>query len=202
VISFLAGAAGFLVFALITPFLIRSRVGGPPPVVHAAVFVILLILTMLAGSTAIASFVLSHAFALYCFLVVVYVFVFGTVYKSVSLNLLIELAARGGTMPMSAVSNRILQVFSARAAILVGTGHARQHGELRVFRPEVDETRGMELGGRLPRHIDWQLTSHRLGKKTTVGDLQRKQQLHTLKKKIWGHAPLIGGTLHALQRWR
>jgi hypothetical protein len=124
--SFLAGAGGFAMFALFAPILVRSWARTSPVLIHGAVAGAMLAGMTAAGATWVDGFKLWHAAALYGFLVMAYVFAFGAVYKSVSLNLLIELAAGGDQVPSSAIVERISQVFAGRADILLEMGHVRQ----------------------------------------------------------------------------
>ena len=126
--SFLAGVEGFVLFAVLAPILVRWREHTSPVLMHGVVALSVLVVMTAAGAVWIDPFKFWHAAALYGFLVMAYVFAFGAVYKSVSLNLLIEFVAEGGTIPSSAVAGRMSRLFERRSGILVETGHARQCG--------------------------------------------------------------------------
>jgi hypothetical protein len=126
--SFFCGFAGVALFIAISPALqLLGRITMPtiPPVAILA-FACLTAhaLSSLLGATSVHPFAYWNAAAVFCFGVMSYVYVFGAVYKSISLRILMDLTRRPArTIEFSEISDRqIPEIFNERSAILLEGG--------------------------------------------------------------------------------
>ena len=150
--SFLCGLAGGALFIAISPALqLIGRLAMPtvPPVAilafaclaaHAASSVL--------GLTLVHPFTYWNATAVFCFGVMSYIYVFGAVYKSISLRILMDLTRRPArTIEFSDISDRqIPEIFNERSVILIEGGLVDADGDTFVPTPA-----GQRLAARIAR---------------------------------------------------
>lgn len=126
--SFIYGIAGVALFVAISPALQLLIQRTAPSISPVAVLAMASLIAHLASSllgTAFAHpFQYWNATSVFCFGVMSYVYVFGAVYKSISLRILLDLASRPRrTIELSEISDRqIPDIFVERSAILIEGG--------------------------------------------------------------------------------
>jgi hypothetical protein len=132
--SFVYGMLGLVVFAAISPpmQLLARRIMPTvsPVVVLAAAFLVAHITSALLGAELTPSFRYWAAASVFCFGAMVYVQVFGAVFKSISLRILLDLTSRpGGTVTFEEISEReVLVMFAERCDLLVEGGMIFREG--------------------------------------------------------------------------
>lgn len=130
--SFTYGFAGIALFTILTPLMqiIARRAGSPiaPVAILAIAAVISHVASVLLGFATVQQFQYWNAASLFSFGAMLYVFAFGAVYKSVSLEILLDLAQRPGhTAALSDIVDRkVPEIFRGRTDILV-SGPGRAH---------------------------------------------------------------------------
>jgi hypothetical protein len=132
--SLLFGLFGVLLLIVIAPGLqaiSRRAVPSVPPVIILALSVVVSHLaSVLAGAATTPHFHYWNAAAVFGFGAMLYVFAFGAVYKSVSLEILLDLAQRPEhKAPLSDIVDRqVPDIFRKRTEILVGGGQVEHAG--------------------------------------------------------------------------
>jgi hypothetical protein len=150
--SFLCGLGGVALFVAISPALQllgrRTMPTVSPVVILAFAFFMAHALSSLLGAALIYPFAYWNAAAVFCFGVMSYIFVFGAVYKSISLRLLLDLSRRPGrTIEFSDISDRqIPEIFIERSAILIEGGLVNADGDTFLPTPA-----GRKLAARIAR---------------------------------------------------
>ncbi|MBR0782597.1 hypothetical protein [Bradyrhizobium iriomotense] len=130
--SFAVGFIAAVVFAVLAPvlqFVARARAWSLAPVIVLAIAALVShLLGVLLGVLIVPQFRYWDAASIFGFGVMGYVFAFGAVYKSVSLDILLGLAERPeGTAPLSDVVERqVPALFRGRTGILVDGGLVEQ----------------------------------------------------------------------------
>src|ERR1700749_175478 len=98
--SFTCGFAGIVLFAILAPLMqiIARRAGSPiaPVTILAIAAVVSHLASVFLGAMTVRQFQYWNAASIFGFSVMLYVFAFGAVYKSVSLEILLDLAQRPG----------------------------------------------------------------------------------------------------------
>ncbi|MDA9403663.1 hypothetical protein [Bradyrhizobium sp. CCBAU 45389] len=126
--SFAVGFIAAVAFAMLAPvlqFVARARAWSLAPVIVLAIAAIVShLLSVLLGVLILPQFRYWDAASIFGFGVMGYVFAFGAVYKSVSLDILLGLAERPGrTAPLSDVVERqVPALFRGRTGILIDGG--------------------------------------------------------------------------------
>ena len=150
--SFLCGLAGVALFIAISPALQRLGRLIMPAVAPVAILAFASLTahaaSSLLGVTLVHPFMYWNATAVFCFGVMSYVYVFGAVYKSISLRILMDLTRRPArTIEFSDVSDRqIPAIFNERTAILIEGGLVDADGDTFVPTPA-----GQRLAARIAR---------------------------------------------------
>lgn len=150
--SFVYGLIGVVLFAAFAPAMpfIAPRAGlsTPPAVLLAIIAVIAHGLSVALGAANVVQFQYWNAASIFGFGVMGYVFAFGAVYKSVSLEILLDVAQRPGhTAPLADIVDRLApDIFRRRAEILVDGGQVERAGPLFAV-----TTAGRTSAGRLAR---------------------------------------------------
>jgi len=150
--SFAYGIVGVVLFVIMAPamqFIVRLAAAPIPPVVILAIAAAISHLaSTLLGTTTMQQFQYWNAASVFSFGVMTYVFAFGAVYKSVSLEILLDLAQQPERMvPLSDIIDRqIPDIFRERTEILIAGGLAERTGSSFV----VTEA-GRKLAGRIAR---------------------------------------------------
>lgn len=130
--SFACGFAGIVLFTILAPLMqiIARRAGSPiaPVIILAIAAVVSHVASVLLGFVTVQQFQYWNAASLFSFGVMLYVFAFGAVYKSVSLEILLDLAQRSGhTAALSDIVDRkVSEIFRGRADILVSGGQVER----------------------------------------------------------------------------
>jgi hypothetical protein len=150
--SFVFGLVGVATFVAVSPllqFLGRHLTPNVAPVSILAIAVVIAhVVSSLLGTIFLHPFVYWNAAAIFCFAVMSYVYVFGGVYKSISLRLLMDLSRRPGrTVEFSDIADRqIPEIFTERTVILIGGGLVSREGDTYTPTPA-----GQRLAGRIAR---------------------------------------------------
>jgi len=150
--SFVWGAIGIIVFIVVAPAMqwMARRAARPlsPTIVLAIAAVLSHVTSIILGAMTVPQFQYWNAASIFSFGVMSYVFAFGAVYKSVSLEILLDIAERPGreSSLVEVVEHRIPDVFLGRTKILVESGLAEYIGP--TFAPTAA---GRKLAGRITR---------------------------------------------------
>ena len=126
--SFVIGLIGVVIFALLAPALqliARARAWPLAPVTLIAIAAVVShALGVILGALLLAPFQYWDAASIFGFFVMAYVFAFGAVYKSVSLDILLGLVGRPErSAPLSAiVEQQVPHLFQGRIDVLVDGG--------------------------------------------------------------------------------
>lgn len=150
--SFAWGAIGVVAFVILAPAmqLIARRAAWPMPPVIILAFAAALshVISALLGGMTVSQFQYWNAASIFSFGVMSYVFAFGAVYKSVSLEILLALAKQPGheTSLSEIVEHQIPDIFRGRTGILVEAGLAENIGS--TFEATAA---GRKLAGRITR---------------------------------------------------
>jgi hypothetical protein len=121
-------------FAILAPFgqIIARRASSPiaPVTVLAAAAIVSHVASVLLGMATVGHFVYWNAASIFAFGIMLYVFAFGAVYKSVSLEILLDVAQRpGGEAPLADIVDRkVPEIFRGRTDILVDGGQVERRG--------------------------------------------------------------------------
>ena len=133
--SFVFGLLGVALFVAISPvlqFLARRAMPTVAPVAILAIAVVIThVVSTLFGVALSRPFAYWNATSVFCFGVMSYVFVFGAVYKSISLRLLMDLTRRPDrTIEFSDISDRqVPEIFAERCDILIADKWASSDGD-------------------------------------------------------------------------
>ena len=150
--SVLCGVAGVALFIAISPVLqLLGRLAMPavaPVAILAFAALMAHAVSSLLGIALIHPFAYWNAAAIFCFGVMSYVYVFGAVYKSISLRILLDLTRRPArTIAFSDISDRqIPEIFNERSVILIEGGLVAADGDTFVPTPA-----GERLAARIAR---------------------------------------------------
>lgn len=131
-ISFVFGLIGAVAFAVLTPLAqcAARRAAWPmsPVLILAAVAVLSHLAGVILGFACVSQFKYWNAASIFSFAVMGYIFAFGAVYKSVSLEILLDVAKRPEReVPLSDIVGRqVPGIFWGRVAILVDSGLVEQ----------------------------------------------------------------------------
>ena len=126
--SFIYGLGGFALFVAVSPVLqlVIPRIAprASPVAILATASLIAHLASSLLGAAFAHPFQYWNATSVFCFGVMSYIYLFGAVYKSISLRLLLELADRPGrSIELSEISDqRIPIMFAERTDILIEGG--------------------------------------------------------------------------------
>jgi hypothetical protein len=151
-ISFVYGLIGVALFVALAPAMVstaqRARLPTPPAILLALAAIIAHGLSVALGAISVAQFQYWNAASIFGFGVMGYVFAFGAVYKSVSLEILLDVAQRPGhTAPLADIVDRLApDIFRRRAEILVDGGQVERTGSSFAV-----TTAGRASAGRLAR---------------------------------------------------
>jgi hypothetical protein len=132
--SFACGVAGIALFAILAPIMQAVARRAASPVAPVTILAIAAVTShgasVLLGAETVQHFQYWNAASIFGFGVMGYVFAFGAVYKSVSLEILLEVAQRPGhAAPLSDIVDRLApDIFRGRAEILVSGGQAERTG--------------------------------------------------------------------------
>lgn len=132
--SFAYGLIGVVMFTAMAPAMVfiarRAGLSTPPAVLLAITAIITHGLSVALGAASAPHFQYWNAASIFGFGVMGYVFAFGAVYKSVSLEILLEVAQRPGrAAPLADIVNRLApDIFRGRAEILVSGGQVKRTG--------------------------------------------------------------------------
>jgi hypothetical protein len=132
--SFACGLAGILLFTILAPVMqtIARRMGSTiaPVAILAIAVIISHIANVLLGVITVQQFQYWNAASIFGFGAMLYVFAFGAVYKSVSLEILLDLAQRPGRMALLSdiVDREVPEIFRGRTDILVNGGQVERTG--------------------------------------------------------------------------
>jgi hypothetical protein len=130
--SFAVGLIAAVVFALLAPALqcmARAFAWSLAPVILLAIAAIIAHgVGVVIGVSTVSQFRYWDAASIFAFSVAAYVFAFGAVYKSVSLDILLDLVSRPErTAPLSEIADRqVSNLFQGRIKILVDSGLVEQ----------------------------------------------------------------------------
>lgn len=125
------GVVGFGVLAPVMQWMARRASSSVPPVAILAIAAIISHLaSVVLGVAYVPQFQYWNAASIFSFGVMSYIFAFGAVYKSVSLEILLDVAERpAGEAPLSdIVEHQIPGIFRGRTNILVDSGLAERTG--------------------------------------------------------------------------
>ena len=134
--SFACGLAGILLFAILAPVaqVIARRAGSPmaPVAILAMAAIVSHAASIVLGVMTVRHFQYWNAASIFGFGVMLYVFAFGAVYKSVSLEILLDLAQRPGRAADLAdiVDRKVPEIFRGRTDILVSGRQVERTGDL------------------------------------------------------------------------
>jgi hypothetical protein len=148
--SFGYGLMGFAVFVVMAPAMQliarRAALSVPPVAILAIAALVSHFACVLLGAATLQQFQYWDAASVFGFGVMIYVFAFGAVYKSVSLELLLGLAQRPGRgVSLSHIIDRqVPDIFRGRTEILVAGGLAERIGP-----SFVATAAGLKLAGRI-----------------------------------------------------
>ena len=150
--SFFCGLGGVILFVAISPALqLLGRLAIPavaPVAILAFASLTAHAVSSLFGAALIHPFAYWNATAVFCFGVMSYVYVFGAVYKSISLRILMDLTRRPArTIEFSDISDRqIPEIFDERSVILIEGGLV--HADHDTFAPT---SAGQRLAAKIAR---------------------------------------------------
>ncbi len=150
--SFACGLAGILLFAIAAPIMqiVARRTGASiaPVSILAIAAVVSHVVSITLGTVTVQHFQYWSAASIFAFGVMLYIFAFGAVYKSVSLEVLLDLAQRPGHAAELAdiVDRKVPGIFRGRTQILVSGGQVENAGSNFV----VTE-RGRAIAGRIAK---------------------------------------------------
>jgi hypothetical protein len=148
--SFVYGLIGVVLFVAFAPAMLfiapRAGLSTPPAVLLAITAVITHGLSVALGAANVVQFQYWNAASIFGFGVMSYVFAFGAVYKSVSLEILLDVAQRPGhAAPLADIVDRLApDIFRRRAEILVDGGQVERTGSSFIV-----TVAGRALAGRL-----------------------------------------------------
>jgi hypothetical protein len=134
--SFACGIAGVLLFAILAAIaqVIVRRAGSriAPVAILAIAAIVSHVASILVGAMTVAHFQYWNAASVFGLGVMLYVFAFGAVYKSVSLEILLDLSRRpGAAAPLDdIVYRKVPEIFRGRTDILVEGGQVERSVEL------------------------------------------------------------------------
>jgi hypothetical protein len=134
VVSFACGLAGILLFAMLAPVMqtVARRMNAPiaPVAILAIAAVVSHVASVLLGVMTVRQFQYWNAASIFGFGAMLYVFAFGAVYKSVSLEILLDLARRPGRTAtlLEIVDRKAPEIFLGRTDILIGDGLVERAG--------------------------------------------------------------------------
>jgi hypothetical protein len=132
--SFAYGLGGLLLFTMLAPAMqaIARRAGSSiaPITLLAIAAVISHVVSVTIGAISMQQFQYWNAASVFGFGTMLYVFAFGAVYKSVSLEILLDLARRpGGAAELADIVDRkVPEIFRGRTEILVSSGQVESTG--------------------------------------------------------------------------
>ena len=132
--SFAFGIIGVVEFAVMAPVMQwvtrRTASSVPPVVVLALAAVISHLASVVLGIAFVPQFRYWNAASVFSFGVMSYIFAFGAVYKSVSLEILLDVSARPAReVPLrDIVEQKVPGIFRGRTDILVDSGLAERTG--------------------------------------------------------------------------
>jgi hypothetical protein len=132
--SFACGLAGILLFAIAAPVMqIIARKSGSsvaPVSILAIAAVVSHLASIALGGMIVQTFQYWNAASIFAFGVMLYIFAFGAVYKSVSLEILLDLAQRSGHAAelVDIVDRKVPEIFRGRTQILVSGGQVETVG--------------------------------------------------------------------------
>ena len=150
--SFLIGFIGVVAFIALAPALqfAARRLPRPlPPVICLAIAAVVSHLAgVVLGVMTMQHFQYWNAASIFSFGVMGYVFAFGAVYKSVSIEILLDLAERDERrVPLSdIVEHKVPDIFRGRTDVLVDSGLVKRAGSSFVV-----TAAGQKLAGRIAR---------------------------------------------------
>jgi hypothetical protein len=150
--SFAYGLIGVALFVALAPAMVltaqRASLSTPPATLLALAAIIAHGLMVALGATRVAQFQYWNAASTFAFGVMGYVFAFGAVYKSVSLEILLDVAQRPGHgAPHAEIVDRLVpDIFRRRADILVDGGQVERIGVSFTI-----TTKGRTSAGKLAR---------------------------------------------------
>ena len=150
--SFVFGVLGVVAFAVLAPIAQRLARRAGSSVSAVMILAIAAVSSHLAsvalGIASVPQFQYWNAASIFSFGVMSYVFAFGAIYKSVSLEILLDIAGQPGReVPLSEiVEQRVPDIFRGRTRILVDSGLVDRTG------PSFSVTQtGQALAGRIAR---------------------------------------------------
>jgi hypothetical protein len=148
--SFACGVTGIVLFTILAPVMQiiarRASWSIAPVAILAIVAVISHLASVLLGLMTVQQFQYWNAASIFSFGVTLYVFAFGAVYKSVSLELLLDLAQRPGYAATLSeiVDRKVADILRGRTEILVDSGQVERAGSCFVV-----TARGRATAGRV-----------------------------------------------------
>jgi len=151
-ISFVYGLIGVALFVALAPAMVssaqRAGLSTPPAILLVLAAVIAHGLSVALGAMSVAQFQYWNAASIFGFGVMSYVFAFGAVYKSVSLEILLDVAQRPEhRAPLADIVDRLVpDIFRRRADILVDGGQVERIGASFAV-----TTKGRAFAGKLAR---------------------------------------------------
>lgn len=143
------GVVAFVAFAPVLQFVARRLARPMPPVICLAVAAIVSHLACVAlGVMTVQPFQYWNAASIFSFGVMGYVFAFGAVYKSVSIEILLDLAKRNERqVPLSElVEHKVPDIFLGRTNVLVDSALVERVGSSFAV-----TAAGQKLAGRIAR---------------------------------------------------
>jgi hypothetical protein len=150
--SFVFGILGIVAFALVAAlmqWMARRAASTISPVVILAIAAIIShVASVVLGVMCVPQFHYWNAASIFSFAVMGYIFAFGAVYKSVSLEILLSIAEQSAhEIPLSdIVARQVPQILRGRIQLLVDSGLAERAGS-----SFAATATGQELGGRIMR---------------------------------------------------
>ncbi|MDE2331611.1 MAG: hypothetical protein KGK16_12630 [Bradyrhizobium sp.] len=139
--SFVCGLAGILLFTTLAPVaqVVARRAGSPiaPVAILAMAAIVSHAASIALGVMTVEHFRYWNAASVFGFGVMLYVFAFGAVYKSVSLEILLDLAQRPeAAAPLAEIIQRkVPEIFRGRTDILVSGGQVERADSRFVVTP-------------------------------------------------------------------
>lgn len=150
--SFVYGLIGVALFVALAPAMVfaaqRAGLSTPPAILLAFTAIIAHVISVALGAMSAAQFQYWNAASIFGFGVMGYVFAFGAVYKSVSLEILLDVAQRPGhAAPLADIVGRLApDIFRRRTNILVEGGQVERIGASFAV-----TTKGRAFAGKLAR---------------------------------------------------
>ena len=132
--SLIYGLIGVALFLALAPAMVftaqRLGLSTPPAILLGVAAIITHVLSVALGVMNVTQFQYWNAASIFGFGVMGYVFAFGAVYKSVSLEILLDVAQRPGhAAPLADIVDRLApDIFRRRADILVDGGQVERIG--------------------------------------------------------------------------